>query len=468
MHSRLPVFIPVLIAILVAGRSIAVAEQAKRPNVLLIMTDDQGWGDTGYNGHPNLKTPNLDEMAKSGLRLDRFYAAHSNCSPTRGSVLTGRHPNRFGCFSHGYPIRPEEVTVAETLRAAGYATGHFGKWHLNGVRGPGMPIAADDPLSPGKNGFDEWVSVSNFYDLDPAMARNGVPEQFKGDSSDIATDEALKFIRRQAGQGREFLTVVWFGSPHSPHRALAADKAAYSAFPATEQAYYGELTAVDRSVGRLRQELRELQIAENTIVWFCSDNGGDAGPNSTGHLRGAKGTLWEGGVRVPGIVEWPARMATPSISDWPSSTVDIFPTVLAAAGLKAEGSRPVLDGVSLLPLFDRKMETRGRPIPFWDHTREFGHAALLDWPYKLHTNPTAGRGKKAAARETLPAVLLYDVSKDPNEMIDLAAQEPARVARMTSALESWKASVEKSLAGADYRGSLMESAPTKREKSTKN
>jgi len=451
MHSRLPVFIPVLIAILVAGRSIAVAEPAKRPNVLLIMTDDQGWGDTGYNGHPNLKTPNLDEMAGRGLRLDRFYAAHFNCSPTRGSVLTGRHPNRFGCFSHGYPIRTEEVTVAEALRAAGYATGHFGKWHLNGVKGPGMPIPADDPLSPGRNGFDEWVSVSNFYDLDPAMARNGVPEKFAGDSSDIATEEALKFIRRQAGRGKEFLTVVWFGSPHTPHRALDTDKAAYRAFPEAEQAYYGELTAVDRSVGRLRQGLRELKIADNTIVWFCSDNGGAAGPNSTGHLRGAKGTLWEGGVRVPGIIEWPARMATPAISEVPCSTLDIFPTLLAAAGVKPESVAPLLDGVNLLPLFDRRMEARSRAIPFWDHTRDLGHAALLDWPYKLHTNPAPGRGRNAGAGEPLAAVLLYDVVKDPKETTDLAAEQPERVAKMTAALKEWQQSVEKSLAGGDYR-----------------
>ena len=133
--------------------------------------------------------------------------------------MTGRHPDRYGTFSPGRPFRTQELTIAEVLKAAGYATGHFGKWHLNGVSGPGKPIAADDPLSPGNNGFDEWVSVSNFYDLDPLMARNGVTEQFKGDGSDIATDEALKFMRKQVEQGKSFLSVVWFGSPHLPHRA---------------------------------------------------------------------------------------------------------------------------------------------------------------------------------------------------------------------------------------------------------
>ena len=319
------------------------------------------------------------------------------------------------------------------------------------MRGPGAPIAADDPLSPGACGFDTWVSVSNYYDLDPLMARNGVTEQFKGDSSDIATEEALKFIRRSAEKRQPFLSVVWFGSPHVPHRALTADKAAYAALPVAEQEYYGELTAVDRSVGRLRAALRELKIADDTIVWYTSDNGGAAGPNSTGHLRGTKGTLFEGGVRVPGIVEWPARLGAPRVSEVPCSTLDIYPTVLAATGVKAEKQIEPLDGVNLLPLFDRKMDARGKAIPFWDHTgQQPGHATLLDGPFKLHRHPVAkGRGKKAAA-EALPAVLLYDVARDPKETTDLAAQEPERVARMTAALETWQASVEKSLAGADY------------------
>ena len=425
---------------------------AKRPNVLLIMADDQGWGDTGYNGHPELKTPNLDDMAKSGLRLNRFYAGHFNCSPTRGSVMTGRHPDRYGTFSPGRPFRAQELTIAEVLKAGGYATGHFGKWHLNVVAGPGKPIPADDPLSPGNNGFEEWVSVSNFYDLDPLMARNGVTEQFKGDSSDVATDEALKFIRKKAEQGKSFLTVVWFGSPHVPHRALAADKAGYSALPEKDQEYYGELTAVDRSVGRLRAALRELKIADNTIVWYCSDNGGAAGPKSVGNLRGGKGTLWEGGIRVPGIVEWPAKIGAPFVSDIPCSTLDIYPTLLAATGAKAEKQIEPLDGVSILPLFDRKMESRGKAIPFWDHAaKQPAHAALLDWPYKLHTNPVAGRGRKADGEGgPLANVLLYDVSKDPKETTDLAVQQPDRVAKMTAALEAWKVSVEKSLAGGDY------------------
>jgi arylsulfatase A-like enzyme len=427
------------------------------PNVVLIMADDQGWGDTGYNGHPELKTPNLDSLAASGLRMDRFYTAHFNCSPTRASVMTGRHPHRMGTFGPGSPIRAQEITVAKVLQSAGYATGHFGKWHLNGKNGdrntktpPGRAILADDPLSPGKMDFDTWVSADNFFDLDPVLGRQGVPEKFQGDGSDIATDEALKFIRKQAGASKPFLAVVWFGNPHTPHEALPADKAAYSKLSEADQNYYGELTGIDRNVGRLRAALRELKVSDDTLLWYCSDNGGAAGPKSTGNLRGSKGTLWEGGVRVPGIVEWPARIAKPVVSSVPCSTLDIYPTVLAATGAKAEKQIQPLDGINLLPLFDQQMTERGKAIPFWaDARRDNAHATLLDWPYKLHTNANNGK-KSRKGDETVPAVLLYDVSKDPKETTDLTAQEPERVKQMTAALDEWKASVQKSLSGGDF------------------
>lgn len=443
-----------LASIIVVGR----AEAADRPNVVLVMADDQGWGDTGYNGHPELKTPQLDQLAADGLRLDRFYAAHFNCSPTRASVMTGRHPARMGTFHPGAPIRAQELTLAMVLQKAGYATGHFGKWHLNGKNGdrntkdlPGRAIAADDPLSPGKLGFDEWVSADNFFDLDPVLGRNGVPEKFHGDGSDISMDEALTFIRKQVGAKKPFFAVVWFGNPHVPHEALPSDRAAYASLPEKDQHYYGEIAGVDRNVGKLRAALRELKVSENTLLWYCSDNGGHRGPLSTGHLRGEKGSLWEGGLRVPGLVEWPARIPKPAVSDVPCSTLDLYPTILAAAGVSAENQILPLDGLSLLPLFDGKMTSRDQAIPYWAYGKDGGgHAALLDWPYKLHTHPVTTRYRRSAQDDDLPATLLYDVAKDPKETTDLAAQQPERVARMTAALKAWQASVEQSLAGADY------------------
>jgi arylsulfatase A-like enzyme len=470
-NPRPIVLVPYLVSLIACFLATAIArgEAPLRTNVVLVMADDQGWGDTGYNGHPDLKTPHLDAMAVAGLQLKRFYTAHFNCSPTRASVMTGRHPHRMGTFSPGSPIRAQELTVAKVLQSAGYATGHFGKWHLNGKNGdrntktpPGRAILADDPLSPGKMGFDVWLSADNFFDLDPVLGRNGVPEKFQGDGSDIITDEALKFIRTQAAANKPFLTVIWFGNPHTPHEALPEDKAAYAALPEKDQNYYGELTGIDRNVGKLRAALRELKVAENTLVWYTSDNGGAAGPKSTGSLRGSKGTLWEGGLRVPGLVEWPARIPKPFASDVPCSTLDIYPTVLAATGAKADQQVQPLDGINLLPLFGGQLTERGKAIPFVARlNQENSHAALLDWPYKLHISAVSGKGRKAAKDDQpLAPVLLYDVSKDPKESTDLAAEHPERVAAMKAELAEWKASALKSLAGEDYGVRVpTESAP---------
>jgi len=192
------------------------ASDLNRPNIILIMTDDQGWGQTGYYQHPVLKTPNLDAMAANGLRFDRFYAGAPNCSPSRASVMTGRSNDRTAVFNHGYPLRLQEKTIAQALKKAGYRTGHFGKWHLSGYTGPGAPVLKDDPRNPGVFGFEEWLSVTNFFDMNPVMSRNGQLEEFRGSSSDVAVTEALKFINRVAGENIPFFVVIWFGSPHSP------------------------------------------------------------------------------------------------------------------------------------------------------------------------------------------------------------------------------------------------------------
>jgi len=462
LQAAIPV---VLFCLLYSTPSVADSPQ---PNIVLVMADDQGWGDTGYNGHPQLKTPHLDSLAASGLRLNRFYTAHFNCSPTRASIMTGRHPHRMGTFAPGRPIRAQEMTLAQVLREAGYVTGHFGKWHLNGRNGerdtktpPGRAILANDPLSPGRLGFDEWVSADNFFDLDPVLGRNGVPEKFTGDGSDISMDEALKFIRRQAETQRPFLAVVWFGNPHVPHEALPADKQPYADLPEDLQNYYGEINGIDRNIGKLRATLQELKLAENTLLWYCSDNGGAAGPRSTGNLRGAKGTLWDGGLRVPGLVEWPARIRKPAISDLPCSTLDIYPTVLAAAGVTPKAQIEPLDGVSLMPLVNGEMKSRSKPIPFVAQINTpASHAALIDWPWKLHTDPTNGgpRGKKKTAGPPVEPIMLFNVESDPRETINLASAQPERVAQMKAAMEEWKRSVQQSLSGSDYPDGLKDPA----------
>ncbi|MFM1770122.1 MAG: hypothetical protein RJA22_2651 [Verrucomicrobiota bacterium] len=415
-----------------------------RPNVILCMTDDQGWGDVGYNGLKRIKTPNLDAMAAAGLRFNRFYAQQS-CSPTRASVMTGRHPNRMGVFWPGMKLRREELTIAQAVKQAGYATGHFGKWHLNGVAGPGKVMPNADPLAPQNCGFDESFSVSNYFETNSTFGRQGIPEKTRGDGSDVIVDEALKFIARAAGQKKPFLAVVWFGSPHAPHQPLPDDLKA-----AGGSAYYGEIVAVDRSMGTLRAGLRRLGLADNTMLCFSSDNGGwldPAKPDAHGtnrDLRGRKGDMWEGGIRVPGLIEWPARIR-PAVTEIPAGVVDLFPTLVELLQIRLAHPVP-LDGISLLPLLDGRMQARPQPMGFWQFagnqqnlTPNSGPSAWVDNQYKLvKTKPNQWE--------------LYDLVADRPESTNLAAAHPAVVSRMKAELEQWHQSVIRSYQGGDYPG----------------
>ncbi len=450
-----------------------------RPNVVLVMADDQGWGDMAYQGHPVVKTPHFDAAAREAVRFDRFYAAAPVCSPTRASVLTGRHPNRMGVFRWGYPIRPQETTLAELLRDSGYATGHFGKWHLGSVRNL-------SPANPGRNGFDEWFSAPNFFDNDPILSRNGRAVATRGESSGVTVDAALDWIEAQSQTLQPFLAVVWFGSPHRPHVATAEDRKAYRDQPEERQHFYGEITAMDRAFGKLRLRLEKLGIRRNTIVWYCSDNGALPDVGSTGGRRGHKGQIYEGGLLVPALLEWPARLRVPQSIKVPCTTSDILPTILELAGVPWP-KRPVLDGISLAPLLVGQMPDRPRPIGFWDYpvrgirtpsaewmqelleaqqqgmdlaphassrnagklpksrysTTNFpGHSAWLDGNWKLHR--IAERGKSVRWE-------LYDLASDPSESHDLADVQTRRRDTMRRELEAWMRSVVDSLNGDDYR-----------------
>ncbi len=405
----------------------------ERPHIVLVMTDDQGWGQMGYYDHPHLKTPNLDAMAANGLRFDRFYAGASNCSPTRATVLTGRTNDRTGVQDHGFPLRLQEKTVAQGLRDVGYATGHFGKWHLNGLRGPGVPILSGDTHHPGAFGFETWFSVTNFFDWDPWMSRMGEIEAHKGDSSEIAVDAALAFIETKVAEEKPVFAVIWFGSPHSPMIASEADRAYFADLTKGEQHHLGELVAMDRSVGTLRAGLRKLGIAENTLVWFNSDNGGLNGYGSAtvGGLRGFKNQMYEGGLRVPGMVEWPA-VIEPRVTAYPAGTVDIFSTLADVAQLPASSMLQPQDGVSLLPLFDGEIGPRKTPL-FFRH-RERG--VIIDKDDKL----VIQNGK----------IELFDLKNDPGEARDLSDQQPEIANRLKKAYDVWEATVEASVAGNDY------------------
>lgn len=457
------------------------AADTSPPNLILVMADDQGWGDMAYNGHPVVKTPHFDAMAREALRLDRVYAAAPVCSPTRGSVLTGRHPNRFGCFSWGHSLRPQELTVAEALRDAGYTTGHFGKWHLGSVRD-------GSPVNPGTSGFDQWLSAPNFFDNDPILSDHGDAVQTHGESSMVTVDAALEFIRRSHESKQPFLAVVWFGSPHLPHEALPEDRALYPDEPPAEQHFYGEITAMDRAFGHLRNAIDELGIKDHTVLWYTSDNGALPKVGSSGGARGKKGDIYDGGLLVPGIIEWPERIKGHRSDSTRVNTSDIFPTLLDIAGVPLPEDRP-LDGVSLVPLFDGDALPE-RSMGFWSYptggvrtpsalwmaelyeaqqsgatpptdpvrlrmdagqiTETYsadsfpGHAAWIAGDWKLHRiEPKSGDASQ-------PAFELYDLESDPQESHNRAESEPERVAAMERELAMWMRSVVSSLNGEDY------------------
>ncbi len=446
----------VLLGLFLPLAAAVAAGSAPRPNVILAMTDDQGWGEVSDNGHPHLKTPNLDAMAANGLRFDRFYAAAPVCTPTRASFLTGRHPQRCGIGGVGQPLPRQERTVGDLAKAAGYRTAFFGKWHLNGVGGPGKPIAADDPLSPGQFGFDHWLANSNYYDLDKELGSPHGIVPNKGDSSDVLAAHATEFIKKCVAAQQPFFVVVWYPSPHGGYFALPADVQPYAALVknktiSEKEAHgYGEIAGVDRSVGALRQTLRELNVAENTLFFFCSDNGGALRNEkegfrwSVGGLRGNKGTLWEGGVRVPGILEWPAAIPAPRTTRVVASTSDLYPTLTDLFGLDLPDKPKPLDGLSLMPLVAGNMEQRPQPLAFTSKWRsdlaesEVLTDTLLDYPWKY------GRAKDGQE-------YLFNLEEDPGESRDLAAAHPERVRQMRELHAKWKESVENSARGKDYK-----------------
>ena len=461
--SRLFWFGPALCGILFVAQPSAWAVE-RQPHIVLVMADDQGWGQTGYYGHPFLKTPNLDEMARRGLRFDRFYAGGPVCSPTRATVLTGRTHERTGVPSHGHALRLQEKTLPAALTAAGYSTAHFGKWHLDGIRGPGVPILPDDPFRPDVFGFAAWLSVTNFFDRDPLMGRSGRPagdfEQLEGDSSEVIVTAAIRHLEQQLNRSPDqpTFTVIWFGSPHSPWQASEQDQAAFAALPIAARHHYGELVAMDRSIGHLRAALRKLGIAENTLLWFTSDNGGLPNaelqptvgqdnpelPGMTG-LRGFKGSLYEGGLRVPAIIEWPGRVQ-PRATSHPAGAADIFPTIADLVGLPRTVLLPLVDGISLVQLLDRELGPRKQPLGF----RCFGWGAWIDNDYKLVLPGPPRRKGRSDQTRSAPKPELYNLVTDPGETSNCAVEKPEVLKRLLAGYEAFSRTVDASIQGEDY------------------
>jgi arylsulfatase A-like enzyme len=407
----------------------AVANATPPPNIVLLLADDMGWGDVHHNGNDAISTPAIDALYAQGVTLDRFYVSPV-CSPTRASLLTGRHHLRLRVLNTTGGLEVvdgAETTLAEALKPAGYVSGCFGKWH-NG---------ANHPSTARGQGFDEFFGFnggffSNYFD--PALEHDGVTAVRPGFITDVITDKALTFIEKHAA--RPFFCYVPFNACHSPMQAPEDLFATYTAkgFEPKTAAEYAMVENLDTNIGRILATLDALGLAQNTIVMFASDNGPNLSkvktPRFNGGMRGAKGSLFEGGQRVPCVIRWPGRLSPGARVPQIAQHVDVLPTLLDLAGV-ALPPGAALDGTSLVPLVR-------------------GHAAT--WPERLLFEVSGRGGRDGDPIRRYPGTarsqthrwvhdgtqaMLFDLRSDPGETTDIAAQQRAIAASLSRAYDEW-------------------------------
>ena len=452
-------------------------DASSAPNIIMMMADDMGVGDVGYYGWNDtmsdpVLTPHLDSMASAGLRFDRFYAYSPVCSPTRGSCISGRHAFRYGVWeANKGGGRVEEITLMDVLKEhAGYVTGHFGKWHMGRMvshKNWGQATRMDY-YTPGMAGFDEWFSVVHSvktYDPygpagvdDPPEVDTDYNPYFHngteytntlfGDTSEIIMDRAIPFMDQAVNQGKPFMACIWFHTPHKELDASPADQALYPNGSDGQKKYYGAITAMDRQIGRLRAWLRAKGIENNTLLWFTCDNGQTTG--SSGPYLASKRHLFEGGIRVPTVLEWPARVPAGRSTGFLAGTGDYFLTHLDAAGIDYADPHP-RDGISLLPCIEGSMSARTNTISFQSHDT----SVIMSQDFKAMKVRTGAYSDGFAAGQGLPLDewLLFDMTlSDPYliERANMASSHPAVVAALTAEYDAWNLSCSNSFYGADY------------------
>ena len=421
---------------------------AERPNFLVMLADDLGYGDLACYGHPEIKTPHLDRLADEGLRLTACYAAAANCSPSRTGMMTGRTPWRVGVhnwipmLSHMH-VPESEITVATLLRDGGYDTGHFGKWHLNGwFNLTGQP-------QPNHHGFDYWFSAQNNAlpnHRDPYnFVRNSIPVgPLKGFSGPLVAGETVRWLREIRDPEKPFFAFVCFHEPHEPIATAVEHQAHYARLPDPRmRARHGNVTQMDAAAGQILGVLDELELRESTLIFFTSDNGpantkwhphGSSGP-----LRDKKGFLSDGGIRVPGILRWPGKIEAGTVSDEPVIGTDLLPTLCELASVKAPTDRK-LDGASIVPVFSGQTVERKTPL-YWHFYRAQGpeKAALRDGDYKIVAELSGPdfRGADLSTSESsayrtaeITKLRLFNLKEDIGETTDLSVEQPQRFEEM--------------------------------------
>lgn len=398
------------------------------PNVVLVMTDDQGWFDVGVHGNPHIETPVMDRLASEGVRFSRFYASPV-CTPTRAALMTGRYHPRTGAIDTYLgrdTLDAGEITLGQIFQRQGYRTGIMGKWHLGRYM----------KYHPNNRGFDEFFGfwqygfINRYFDPDQ-LFHNRTPVKNVGYVTDVLTDVAVSFI--EANRDRPFFLYVPYNAPHSPYLAPdeLIEKYLEKGLPLREARIYAMITSIDRNIGRLLAALDAERLRDNTVVIFMTDNGGVSRYYKAG-LRGNKASVYEGGVRVPFFARWPERFPAGHVVTEPAQHIDVFPTLCELIGAPLPSDRKI-DGSSLL-----------------SYLRGTGGPVLHDYLYHQWTRVRPQDDKNWAVQDgrfKLANGELYDLHVDPGEQHDIAAEHPEIVRRLRAEFERWFADVT---AGQDY------------------
>ena len=411
---------------------------AGKPNVVIFLVDDMGWGDLGCYGHTAIQSPNLDKFATEGVRFTQCYSACGVCSPSRSSILTGRTPYRNGVWrwipsNHSCHLRTSEITLPELLKEHGYDTCHVGKWHLNGY------FNSDHHPQPNDHGYNHWMATQNnaapSHKNPTNFVLNGKPVgNLTGFSAPLVANEGVRWLKEIRDKEKPFLLSVWTHEPHLPISSGEQFMKPYSNIKDEGiRQFYGNISQLDHAFGIVMKGLDELGLRDNTIVFFTSDNGPEGNGlkgrtrGSTGGLRGRKRDDHEGGIRVAGMVRWPGNIKPGSVSDTPVIGSDIFSTVLDIVDIPLPDDRTI-DGVSMLPAFDGKKVQR--PVPLFWRTHVSppnSHAAMRIGDWKIVTD------------RKFEKFQLYEIQKDWQEKNDLASEMPEKLAEMKQKFfEVWK------------------------------
>ena len=437
------------------------ASAAERPNIVMLLSDDLGYQDIGCYDGP-VKTPTLDGLAAAGTRFTDFYSGCAVCSPSRATLLTGRHHIRAGVYSwihdpsQNSHLLEREITLAEILKRAGYATAHVGKWHL------GLPTDRRDKPTPDEHGFGYWFATWN--NASPShknpnnFIRNGEPVgELEGYSCQLVADEAIQWLESHREPNAPFFLNVWFHEPHAPIAAPEEIVQEYGETRDQAAVYSATIDNTDRAVARLLAKLEQIDPGrKNTLIIYASDNGSYR-DDRTGGLRGRKGQNWEGGIRVPGIFCWPGTIKPGTVRHEPAGVVDVLPTVCGLLGLDKPEDRH-LDGSDLTPLLTGTGNAFHRHQPlFWHLQKSRPIVAMRDGDYSLVADPAYELSRSNMFREEWIAKIkagtytnfrLYNLAEDPQQQHDIADQHP----ELTSGLKQKLRAINDSIMadGADW------------------